>query len=128
MPDWAGIILGVVILALVFSDRRDIGRAWRRPARFWRADEGFEARAPSQPGNALAGVILGLAAIAYGVYSLLLEHGAVPPPEYYRAGVHPGRTASPQSSNPAISHAAPKSSSPPPIPMRSRRLDTSCCR
>ncbi len=71
MPDWAGIVLGVVILAFVYSDRRLIGRAWRNPARFWRADEGWEARAPSQPGNAVAGIILGVAAIAYGVYSLM---------------------------------------------------------
>ncbi len=71
MPDWAGIVLGLAILALIFSDRRLIARSWNRPARFWRPNEMFEARAPSQPGNVVLGLILGVAAIAYGVYSLL---------------------------------------------------------
>jgi hypothetical protein len=70
MPDWAGIVLGVVVLAFVHSDRRFIRGAWQSPARFWRADE-FEARTPSQPGNLVAGVLLGVAAIAYGVVALV---------------------------------------------------------
>jgi hypothetical protein len=71
MPDWAGIVLGVVILAFVYSDRRLIRRAWHGPARFSRGQEAFEARAPSQPGNLAVGVLLGVAAIAYGVYALV---------------------------------------------------------
>lgn len=79
MPAWAGIILGIVILAFVFADRQLIGRAWRKPARFWRLDEAWESRAPSQPCNVAAGLILGLAAIAYGVNPLLvLRREALP--------------------------------------------------
>jgi hypothetical protein len=70
MPDWQGSCSESWSWAFVYSDRRFIRGAWQSPARFWRADE-FEARAPSQPGNLVAGVLLGVAAIAYGVVALV---------------------------------------------------------
>lgn len=73
MSDWLILILGIVILALVFDDRSDIRRNWSRPARFYSRNvaEGMEARSPSQPGNVLAGLLVGLAAVIYGLVSLL---------------------------------------------------------
>jgi hypothetical protein len=73
VPDWLAIVIGLALLGLVWSDRRGIGRAWRRPARFWSrdADEAFRSRAPSQPLNVVLGVTLGVAAIVYGVIGLI---------------------------------------------------------
>jgi hypothetical protein len=73
MPDWLPILLGVALLGLVWSDRRRIRNAWRRPARFWARDpvEGFGAQAPSQPLNLALGLVLGIAAIVYGVVGLI---------------------------------------------------------
>jgi len=62
---------GVLILGMIWSDRAKIGTAWRRPARFWKRDEYWESRAPSQPLNVVAGVILGLAAVTYGIVTLV---------------------------------------------------------
>jgi hypothetical protein len=73
VTDWLVIVIGVALLVLVWSDRREIGRDWRHPARFWARDprESFRSRAPSQPLSAILGVVLGIAAIAYGVVALL---------------------------------------------------------
>lgn len=73
MTDWAILLLGVGLLVLVALDRRGIGPAWRKPARWWSRDpvEGFASQAPSQPLNLLLGILLGCAAVAYGVSSLL---------------------------------------------------------
>jgi len=62
MPGWMALLLGIVVLCLVFADRRDISAAWRRPARWWSRDpdEGFRSWAPSQPLNVVVGVILGI--------------------------------------------------------------------
>lgn len=67
------LILGFVILALVFDDRTDIRRNWSLPARFYSRNpiEGMDARPPSQPGNVLAGLVVGLGAVIYGLVSLL---------------------------------------------------------
>jgi hypothetical protein len=73
MPDWLILVFGVVILALVASDRRNIGSAWKNPARWWgwRSDEYWRSRAPSQPLNVLLGLGLGIAAVVYGLLSLI---------------------------------------------------------
>jgi len=72
MPDWFAIVIGMALLALVASDRRNIGRAWRSPSRWWSRDasEYVDSRRPSQPLNVLLGVVLGTACVLYGVVSL----------------------------------------------------------
>lgn len=73
MPGWMALLLGIVVLWLVFDDRRDISAAWRSPARWWSRDpdEYFRSRAPSQPLNVVLGVTLGIAAVVYGLMTLI---------------------------------------------------------
>ena len=71
MPGWFAIVIGVALLALVLSDRSRIREAWRSPASWWKPSEYWESRSPSQPLNVVIGIMLGLAAIIYGVVSLL---------------------------------------------------------
>lgn len=73
MPDWVAIVIGIALLALVASDRRNIGGAWRSPSRWWSRDpaEYLGSRRPSQPLNVLLGLVLGIACVAYGVISLV---------------------------------------------------------
>jgi hypothetical protein len=71
MPDWFAIVIGVVLLALVFSDRSRIREAWSSPKSWWKPSEYWESRSPSQPLNVVLGVVLGVAAIIYGLASLL---------------------------------------------------------
>ena len=71
MRDWVVLIAGLGLLALVWSDRKHIRQAWRKPARWWRPSENFEAQAPSQPFNVLIGCVLGVAAVVFGVIGLL---------------------------------------------------------
>ena len=73
VPNWLVLVLGVVMLWLVWSERHAIASSWRRPARWWRrdADEYIRSRSPSQPLNVVLGVTLGLAAIVYGIVALL---------------------------------------------------------
>ena len=73
MFDWFAIVLGVGLLALVFSDRGNIGAAWRAPSRWWTRDpaEYVESRRPSQPLNVVLGIGLGVICIVYGVASLV---------------------------------------------------------
>lgn len=73
MPDWLILMLGLVILAMVISDRRDIPAAWRRPARWWSRDpeEYWRSRAPSQPLHVVLGMILGTGAVVYGAIALI---------------------------------------------------------
>lgn len=69
--DWVALIAGVALLGLVWSDRKNVRQAWRKPARWWRPSEGFDAQAPSQPFNLVAGCVLGVAAVVFGVIGLL---------------------------------------------------------
>lgn len=73
MLGWMALLLGIVVLCLVFTDRRDISAAWRRPARWWsrNPDELFRSRAPSEPLNVVVGVMLGVAAVVYGIVTLI---------------------------------------------------------
>jgi hypothetical protein len=71
MTSLALIAAGLVTIGLVISDRGEIRKNWRQPARWWRLSESFDARAPSQPGNIVLGIVLGAAAIIYGVVTLL---------------------------------------------------------
>lgn len=73
VPDWLALVLGIVILWLVFSERRDIAWSWRHPARWWSRDpeEYMRSRSPSQPLNVLVGMALGVAAIVYGIVALI---------------------------------------------------------
>lgn len=67
------LLVGVALLWLVWSDRRDIRRDWKNPAQWWsfKTGEYWRARAPSQPLNAVLGTALGLAAVVYGVIALV---------------------------------------------------------
>jgi hypothetical protein len=73
LPGWVGIVIGVAILALVLSDRGGIRAAWRNPARWWSREPGeyWRSRAPSQPLNVVLGLVLGTAAVVYGVLWLV---------------------------------------------------------
>jgi hypothetical protein len=74
MPDVVILLVGLVILALVFADRDRVREAWRRPARWYafrNPEEVMEARSPAQPGNVLVGIILGAAAVIYGIVGLV---------------------------------------------------------
>jgi hypothetical protein len=73
VPDWLAIVVGAAVLALVWTDRRDLGSAWRSPAKWWSRDAGESAdsRSPAQPLNAVLGVVLGTAAIVYGIVALI---------------------------------------------------------
>jgi len=68
---WIGIAAGVLLLGLVLSDRNKIRQAWRAPARWWRPNEYIESREPSQPLNVILGLVLGIAALAFGVATLV---------------------------------------------------------
>lgn len=65
------IVLGVALLGLVVGDRKNIGSASRKPSRWFRQEEYWDSRSPSQPLNVVLGVGLGLAALIYGVVTLL---------------------------------------------------------
>lgn len=73
LPDWLVLALGVVILGMIYLDRREIATAWRRPASPWSRDseEAARSRAPSQPLNLVLGLVLGVAAVVYGVVGLV---------------------------------------------------------
>ena len=73
MPDWLILAVGVTILAMIYSERRSIGPAWRKPARFWSRDsqEAWSSRGPAQPLNLVLGLVLGTAAVVYGVVALV---------------------------------------------------------
>ena len=71
MADWAILLFGIALLGLVGWDARNIRAAWDRPARWWSATEYMDSRRPSQPLNLLLGLLLGLAAITYGLVALL---------------------------------------------------------
>jgi hypothetical protein len=64
---------GIVLLWLVWSDRGNIKRDWKNPARFWaiRSEEAFWSRSPSQPFNVVIGTVLGAGAVIYGVVTLI---------------------------------------------------------
>ena len=73
MDNWVGIAVGVALIGLVFSDRRDIKRDWHSPARWWSRKPGeYQAsRSPSQPLNVVLGLLLGTAAVIWGLIGLL---------------------------------------------------------
>ena len=73
MKGVVSILLGLALLALVYSDRHDLRSSWSNPAKWYSRDVGeiVDSRRPSQPLNAVAGVVLGLAAVIYGVIELL---------------------------------------------------------
>jgi len=65
------LLAGVLLLWMVWSDRGDIERYWKNPARFWRADEYLRAGSPSQPLSVVLGTVLGGCAVVYGVVALV---------------------------------------------------------
>jgi hypothetical protein len=71
--DWLAILAGVLLLAFVWSDRRELREAWRQPARWWSRDplEAFESRTPAQPLNVVVALVLGITAIVFGVLSVV---------------------------------------------------------
>jgi hypothetical protein len=73
MADLAILLVGLVVLALIWSERDEITTAWSAPSRWWSRDPqgAFRARAPAQPGNLIIGGILGVAAVIYGALALL---------------------------------------------------------
>jgi hypothetical protein len=71
VPGWAGIVIGCALLALVVSDAANISNAWRSPARWWKPVEYWRSRQPSQPLNIVLGITLGIAALVYGIISLI---------------------------------------------------------
>ncbi|HEX6695733.1 MAG TPA: hypothetical protein VF080_03035, partial [Solirubrobacteraceae bacterium] len=73
VSDWLVLLLGLVLLGMVFSERHDVPRAWKRPSSWLTRDpqEAMRSRAPSQPLNAVLGVILGLGAVVYATIALV---------------------------------------------------------
>lgn len=71
MTGWIGVVCGLFLLGMVFSDRGKIRQARRSPARWWKPGEFTESRGPAQPGNVILGVVLGVAALVYGVVTLI---------------------------------------------------------
>jgi hypothetical protein len=73
MDGWIALLLGIALLGLVISDRGDIRGAWRHPSRWWSRDpaESMRSRVPSQPLNVFLGVVLGSAAVIYGLVVLV---------------------------------------------------------
>jgi hypothetical protein len=71
MSDWVAVIAGLALFGLVWSDRKHVRQAWKKPARWWRLSENFDARAPSQPFNLVLGCVLGGAAVVFGIVGLL---------------------------------------------------------
>ena len=65
------IALGVFLIGTVLWSWRDIRPAWCNPARWWKTDEYTDSRSAAQPFNVLAGLVLGIAALAYGVVWLI---------------------------------------------------------
>jgi hypothetical protein len=67
------LLAGAALLWLVWSDRGNIRRDWKKPARWWsvKADEALRSRSPSQPLNVVLGTVLGLGAVVYGVLALV---------------------------------------------------------
>jgi hypothetical protein len=67
------LVAGLVLLRLVWSERGNIKRDWKSPARFWifRSGEAFRSRSPSQPFNVVLGTVLGACAVVYGVITLV---------------------------------------------------------
>ena len=65
------LLLGVVMLWMLWSDRGGIKRDWRAPANSWRVDEAWRSRAPSQPALLVVGTPVAVAAVVYGVVSLV---------------------------------------------------------
>lgn len=70
MTGWLGIVIGVFLLVMVFADRGSIRDSWRSPARWWVRREYQTSREPSQPLNVILGVVLGLAALIYGIVTV----------------------------------------------------------
>jgi hypothetical protein len=70
MMGWIGIAAGALLLGIVLSDRGRIRHAWRAPARWWKPNEYMDSREPSQPLNVILGLVLGIAALAYGIVML----------------------------------------------------------
>jgi hypothetical protein len=73
VPDWLVLGLGLVILGMIYADRRGIADAWRSPASPWSRDrdEAMRSRSPSQPVNLMFGLPLGVAAVIYGTIGLV---------------------------------------------------------
>jgi RsiW-degrading membrane proteinase PrsW (M82 family) len=71
MSDGLVLIVGLALLGLTWSDRKNVRQAWRKPARWWRLREYWDARAPSQPLNLVLGTVLGGAAVVFGVLGLV---------------------------------------------------------
>jgi hypothetical protein len=68
---WIGIVVGLFLLGMVFSDRGKMRQAWRSPARWWKPAEVTDSREPAQPLNVILGLVLGAAALVYGVVTLI---------------------------------------------------------
>lgn len=71
MTGWIGIAVGLFLLAMVFSDRSNMRQAWRSPARWWKPGEVTESSRPAQPLNVILGLVLSIAALAYGIVTLI---------------------------------------------------------
>jgi hypothetical protein len=67
------LLAGAALLWAVWSDRGNIRRDWKNPARWWssKADEQFRSRSPSQPLNVVLGTVLGLGAVVCGILALV---------------------------------------------------------
>ena len=71
MSDWMILVVGLALLGLMWSDRKNVRQAWKEPARWWRPRENFDAQAPSQPFNFVLGCVLGVAAVVFGILGLV---------------------------------------------------------
>lgn len=65
------LLAGVAILWAIWSDRGMIKKNWAAPATFWKRDEFVESKGPSQPLSVVVGIPLGLAAVTYGLVTLI---------------------------------------------------------
>ena len=62
---------GLLLLYGVWSDRGNIRSAWKQPAAWWRRGEYLKSRDPAQPLQLVLGTGLGIAAVIYGVVSIV---------------------------------------------------------
>jgi hypothetical protein len=67
------LLAGAALLWAVWSDRGNVRRDWKSPARWWafKTDEHWRSRSPSQPLNVVLGTVLGLGAVVYGILALV---------------------------------------------------------
>lgn len=73
MPDWMALPLGIVVLCLVFDDRRDdlSGVATSRSMVESRSRRSLPIAGAITAVNVVVGVILGIAAVVYGIMTLI---------------------------------------------------------